>query len=178
MTIQSNIITFHFLGVFVMGNKPVGTKSDPLVLLQTKILKSQNDFLDKLGEPKSSYIRKLIDAQMSGHEAEISKLKDELRQHEAQSNIIKAQIKELEAADQRKQAASQTREQLLEQAARRIISSLHNSIDFKDRELMQIFKTNLGMINRDLDGNGKVTADELKTITIKKAEAKGLNIYG
>ncbi len=178
MTKSLNVMIYRFYGVLFMGNKPIGTSSDPLVLVQFKILKSQKDFLDNLGDRVASgFIRKLIGAQMSGHEAEISKLKDEARQHEAHLNIIKAQISELEAVDQRKDAASQTREQLLEQAAWRIISGLH-SIKFKDRELMQIFKNNLEMINRTLGGNIEpVTSEELKTITIKKAKAKGLNIY-
>ncbi len=58
-----------------MGNKPVGTISDPLVLVQFKILKSQKEFLDSLGgRSASAFIRKLIDSQMDTHAAEITKL--------------------------------------------------------------------------------------------------------
>lgn len=160
-----------------MVNKRVTSIDDPLIPTIIQLPRSQKDFLDTLDESASSFIRKLIGAQMSGHEVEISKLKDEARQHEAQLNIIKAQISELEGEDQRKEAASQTREQLLDQAAGRIISGLH-SIKFKDRELMQIFKNNLEMINRTLGSNGEpVTAEELKPIIIKKAKAKELSIF-
>jgi hypothetical protein len=62
MTNHSNVITFHSFGVLFMGNKPIGTETDPLVPVQHKILTSQKDFMDNLGESSSAFIRKLISA--------------------------------------------------------------------------------------------------------------------
>lgn len=160
-----------------MVNKRVTSKDNPLIPTLIQLPKSQKEFLDTLEESASSFIRKLIEAQMSGHEVEISKLKEENRQLEAKLNINFAQISELEAIDQRKEVAIQTREQLLEKAVERILSSLQ-VVDFKDRAFIQIFNTNIGIINRKLDGSSEpVNPKELKTVIIKIAEAKGMQIY-
>lgn len=157
-----------------MANKRVSNHNNPLIDVHFKITKNQKDFLDNFKESTSAYIRKLIDTQMSGHEAEIAELKEELRQHDAQANILKAQIGELEAEDQRKQAACQTRQQLIDQAADRIMKGF-SVLNFKNPDLKNILKTNLMMVNRDLNNNGDpVIEEELKTITIKKAEARGI----
>jgi hypothetical protein len=160
-----------------MANKRASSKEDPLVQTIFHLTQSQKKFLDEeIGGSASAFIRKLIDAQMSGHEVEISKLRDEAKQHEAHLNIINAQISELEATDQRKQAASQTREQLLEEAAERLIKGAQ-VIDFKDRDFVRIFKTNLEDMNRILKGNGEPIAyEELNTLTIKKAGTRGVRI--
>jgi hypothetical protein len=160
-----------------MVNKRVTSKDDPLIPTIIQLPRSQKDFLDTLDESASSFIRKLIGAQMSGHEAEISQLKEEARQHEAHLNQIKAQISELEAVDMRKQAAGETREQLLEKVTDRFIKG-NQDINFKDRDFVRIFKNNLEGMNRKIGSNGEpVTHEELKTLTIKKAEARRMHIY-
>jgi hypothetical protein len=142
MTNQSNIITVHSFGVLFMGNKPIGTETDPLVLVQYKILRSQKDFLDNLGGSSAASIRKLISAQMSGHEVEISKLQEENKQLEAKLNINKAKIIELDKTDQRKILASQTREELIREALVRLKSSLY------DINFPSMLKVNVELINK------------------------------
>lgn len=160
-----------------MANKRVTSKENPLVQTIIYLPKSQKDFLDALDSSASAFIRKLIDAQMSSHEVEISQLKDELRQHEAHTNMIKAQIRELETVDKRKQAAGQTREQLLEKVTERLLKG-NRDIAFKDRDFLRIFKTNLEDMNRILAGNGEpVTHEELKVLTIRKANERGMRVY-
>lgn len=151
---------------------------DRLIRIDILVTECQKEHLENLGKQQASvYIRKLIGAQMSGHEVELSKLKEEARQHEAELNIIKAQISELEAVDQRKEVAGKTRELLLEQAAGRIISGLQY-LELNKPEINQMFKNNIVGINRTLGSNGEpVTAEELIEITIKKAEAKGVPTY-
>lgn len=141
-----------------MGNKPIGTKSDPLVLVPFKILKSQKSFLDNLGEPASSFIRKLIASQMDTHETEITKLESEAREHEAHLNIIKSQIVELKATIQRKKAASNERAEFIEQIAQRLKRELTH--DYRGNwkvtvELQKYIKNNIFDANKKLNGSGE-----------------------
>ena len=148
-----------------MGNKAIGTETDPLVSVQYKILMSHKDFLDSLGEPASVYIRKLISAQISSHEVEISKLQEENRQLEAKLNINKAQIIELETTDQSKAVASQTREEVIGEALIRLKRSLD------ERNFPSMLKVNVELINKRLKGNGEpVTSDELKQLLSLEVE--------
>jgi hypothetical protein len=164
-----------------MVNPKISKNDDPLILMSFQLFESQRKYLDELhklsGKNKSEILRDLIFSQMDSNGAKKAELTEKIATRETEINLYKHQLAELEAVDQRKQAAGETREQLLEQAATRMLSSLH-ILKFKDRGFMQIFKNNLEMINRILGSNGEaVTAEELKTITIKKAEAKELSIF-
>ncbi len=159
-----------------MANKSVGTKADPLIPVYFKILQSQKDFLDNLGKREASaYLRKLIDAQMSGHEAEISKLREELRQHEAHANIIKAQISELEATDQRKQAASQGREELINKQATGLLPALRVSGRISEHKKAIEFITK--SINDKAKGKISIKSEEIEQELRKQAEAQGVYVY-
>jgi hypothetical protein len=108
---------------------------------------------------------------MSGHEVEISKLQEVNRQLEFRININKANISELEATDQRKQAASQTRDGLIKKALNRLIDPRRH-FKFDDPRFQEMFRNNIVMINKDLDGNAEtVTPEELKELILKKVEA-------
>jgi hypothetical protein len=111
---------------------------------------------------------------LNPHAIETDRLEEENRLLEAQLNINKAQIDEYKAEVTKQQEASQTRGELLEKAAERLIKGTR-IINFKDRGFNQMINNNLGDINRTLSGNGEpIAPEELKALVIKKAEALGL----
>lgn len=150
---------------------------DRLIRINILVTEYQKEHLEKLGKQQASvYIRKLINAQMSGHEVEISKLEEENRQHEAHININKAQINQLKETDQRKQAAGQTREELIEEITQRL--SDRKILDFSARDFLRVFNNNLEDANQVLNGNGEpITPEELKERTIQKANARKRSVY-
>jgi hypothetical protein len=164
----------------MMVNKRVTPSEDPLVHVDFLITKSQKRYLDDLGSSKrSAFIRKLIDAQINTnpYAAEEEKLKERIEQRDREQNIDKAQLTEVQAEKTKKQAASQTREQLLEKVSDRFIKG-NQDIDFKDRDFDRIIKTNVKDMNRILGANGNpITYEELKALTITKAKAAGMHIY-
>ncbi|HEX7627857.1 MAG TPA: hypothetical protein VF354_02920 [Candidatus Methanoperedens sp.] len=163
-----------------MVNKRVTPSEDPLVHVDFLITKSQKRYLDDLGSSKrSAFIRKLIDAQINTYPyaAEKAKLKESIEQKKRELNIEEAQFIEYQAEETKALVASQTREQLLEKYTDRYIKG-NQDIDFTNRDFDRIIKINIGDINRIIGGNGEpVTYEELKILTIKKAEARGMHIY-
>ncbi len=162
-----------------MANKKVSMPSDRLVHVDFMILESQKDFLNNLNESASAFIRKLIAAQMDGHEAEISNLKEEKRQHEAALHIIDAQIKELEAENNKQQNAITLREQLFKSQVDGLVEVLKVNGGFTS-ELDSPIKFRVKGMNAKLNGSGAqpFTVEELKQAVLEKAKAEGVLLRG
>lgn len=163
-----------------MVNRRISKDNDPLILMSFQLFESQRKYLNDMhklsGKSKSEILRGLILSQMDTHEVEISALEEELRQKEASTNILKSQISERKASDQRKQAASKTREQLIEDSLKRLLGS-SRIINFKDNEFIQMFKNNLKDANRALNGDGEpITDEELKNRVVLKAKERKVSV--
>jgi len=148
---------------------------DRLIRICVLVTEFHKQHLEKLGKQQASvYIRKLIDAQTSGHEVEISKLKEELMDHDAQANIIKAQLSELEAADKRQQAASQTREELIVEQATGLLPALRGSHRISAHKKAVEFITKA--ISEKSKGTISIKPEEIEQELRKQAEAQGVYV--
>jgi len=172
-----NIMTFHFLRMF-MSNKRVGTSSDPLVLVQIKVLRSQKEFLATQEESVSAIIRKLITFQMEGHEVEIAKLKEELRDDESRINLKKATITELEASTKKQQNTVTLRDDLFKRQTEELLDILIRNGGFFG-EIEDAIKFRIQGMNTKLNGTGAqpYTVDEIKQTVIDRAKSKEVKIY-
>lgn len=164
-----------------MANKAVTSKADPLVPTIIYIPKSQKAYLDSLGGSASAYFRKLLASQMGGHEAEIAKLKEELKEHETQANIIRVQIAELEAEANKQQNAINYRETLLDQQVETLVESLRLNGGFVSKIENAMKNIVVGM-NRKLLVNGSGTLqpcsfEELLQAVVERAKAQGVELY-
>lgn len=162
-----------------MGNKPIGTETNPLILVPFKILTSHKDFLVKQGNA-SAFIRKLIDAQMSSPEVRTSELEEIYKQKEAEFNIAKAQLSESKATAQQKQAASQGREEIIVKIARRLKSNLNRN-HYRGgwdvtKDFPKLLKTNVSDENRmpaiSNGGVEPIQEDEVLAMIYKILEAE------
>lgn len=153
-----------------MANKKVTDSNDPLVDVHFKITKSQKDFLDDLDKSSSAFIRQLIHSQMSSHEVELSKLREVLLHNEAEGNIIKSQIQELESEAMKQQLSTKGREELLD----RQVSSLVNRYQELglDDELKKVIKVRVSGINERLTGTGAEQVMESEFIEQLKQESE------
>ena len=160
-----------------MANKKVTDSNNPLVDVHFKILRTEKDFLDNLGESASGFIRKLIDAQMSSHEVERAGTLEQLRQSEATTNLLKSRLSEFDELDRRKLAANKNHEQLIEDILGHLLG-FTRVIRFKDTDFIRMFNNNLRSANQLLNGNGEpITRDELEKRIILEAEKRKVIVY-
>ncbi len=166
-----------------MANKRVTSKDDPLVQTIIYVPKSLKDVLDNFsksaGKSISALFREWAMTQLDGHAAELSKLKEEKRQHEAALNIIDAQIKELEAETSKQQNAITLRENLFNQQVDELVNILIRDGGFI-QELDRPIKFRVQGMNSKLNGSGAqpFTVEELRQAVIEKAKAEGLRVHG
>lgn len=147
-----------------MGNKPIGTQSDPLVIVQHKILRSQKEFLGKQGNA-SAYVRKLISTQMSDPEVGIDKEREAVGELEAIINVKKAKIADHDKAKALKRMATAGREEAIKEIASKLKGLLGH--DFKgnpvfSRELQDYIKHNVINKNLELFGNDNGSENQIQ----------------
>ncbi len=147
------------------------------VQLHVMITEPMKDYLDSVGNQKvSEYIRKLILADMNGHELELAKLREEKLHKEMELRQIDAQISQFEEESIKKHTASQTRQALIEAIADRMTD--HTAvIDFKERRFKQVFQTNLDDANKYLSGScDPIKPEEIRQLILVKAAERGVVI--
>ena len=145
------------------------------------VTERQKEFIEAIGKQHGSeYVRKLIAAQMDTHEAEVSILEEELRQHEVHTNLLQAKIRELKSSDMQKQAASQGREEIIVKIARRLKSNLNRN-HYKGgwdvtKDFPKLLKTNVSDENRmpaiSNGGVEPIQEDEVMAMIYKILEAE------
>ena len=163
-----------------MANRTLSHPDDKtvtiLIKLPTSLKLAVEDLSKKTGKSMSELFRGWAAAQVDSHEVELIQLDQEEINKEAELNIIRAQKSQLKAELNKQLVAGQTREQLLDQAAERLLKGAR-VIDFKDRDFVRISKTNIEDMNRILGGSGEpITNEDLNTVTLKKAGARGVRI--
>ncbi len=162
-----------------MANRTLSHPGDETVTIVIKMPLSLKlavvDIGKKTGKSMSELFREWALSQVDSHEIELIKLEQEEIRAEADLNIIRAQKNQLKAEIDKQLVAGQTREQLLDKATERLINANH-SINFKDRGFLRMFNYNLEMLNKDSNGE-LVTAEQLKTLIIQKAEVQEKRVY-
>jgi hypothetical protein len=164
-----------------MANRTLSHPGDKTVTMVLKLPMSLKlaveDIGKKTGKSMSELFREWALSQVDSHEIELIKLEQEEIRAEADLNIIRAQKNQLKAEINKQLVAGQTMEQLLNKAAERLVTN-NRSINFKDHGFLRMFNNNLEMLNKDSNCNGEsVTAEQLKTLIIKKAEVQEKRVY-
>jgi hypothetical protein len=120
----------------------------------------------------SELFREWASFQVNSCIIELIEIEHEEIRAEAELKIIRSQKSQLKEELSKQHAATQTRERLLDQTAVRLIKSTQ-VINFKEPGFSNIFKNNLEDLNRIIGSSGEpVTYEELKTLTIRKAETQ------
>ncbi len=154
-----------------MVNKKVTDSNNPLVRVQYLILKSQKDYLDTLGGSASTYIRKLIEAQMSTREAEKRELIKEKTQHLAQVNIIDAQLKQLDEETNKVNLGADFINQRIESMVQNLKIECGNISKIKNG-----LKVSPALIKKKTGID--YTLKEFTNAVIDKAESQGVKVHG
>jgi hypothetical protein len=159
-----------------MSNRTLSHPGDHTVSIHLKLPMSLrlavDDHSKKTGKSMSELFREWASFQVNSCKIELIEIEQKEKRAEAELNIIRSQKSQLKEELSKQNAARKTRERLLDQTAERLIKSTQ-VINFKEPNFLRIFNNNLEDLNRILGSSGEpVTYEELKTLTIRKAETQ------